>query len=165
MLLNTVLPTQFCSQSTSKGTFINMDCHVMRKCGMCGCSARDVVPTGASRPIQPITRLQPLTARRQKRSRCVNITSQAGRPAIIVQAVSVGNRYTYASLHLGCCCALGGLLLSTLSFARRKVFDSTEAQADMRFAELLDGKNKILVISAVAPGSTGEKVCNQARLS
>lgn len=52
----------------------------------------------------------------------------------------------------------------TLSFARSKVFDSQEAQADMRFAELLDGENKILVISAVAPGSTGEKVCSKAQL-
>ena len=31
----------------------------------------------------------------------------------------------------------------------------------MRFVELLDGENKILVISAVAPGSTGEKVVSK----
>ena len=38
------------------------------------------------------------------------------------------------------------------------VLDTDEAQADLRFAELLDGQNKILVVSAVAPGSSAEKV-------
>jgi len=40
-----------------------------------------------------------------------------------------------------------------------KVFGTEEAQADLRFAELLDGTNKILVVCAVAPGSKAEKVC------
>ena len=31
----------------------------------------------------------------------------------------------------------------------------------MRFAELLDGQNKIIVVSAVAPGSSAEKVSNK----
>ncbi len=34
----------------------------------------------------------------------------------------------------------------------------------MRFAELLDGTNKILVVCAVAPGSKAEKVCRKVGL-
>ena len=43
-----------------------------------------------------------------------------------------------------------------------KVFDTDEAQAALRFVELLDGQNKILVVTAVAPGSKAEKVCVEA---
>ena len=102
--------------------------------------------------------------RHQRRSRCATVQAQAARPVAVVQAVGVGNRYTYALLLSECFCALCAPFSPTLSFARSKVFDSEEAQADMRFAELLDGENKILVISAVAPGSTGEKVCSKAQL-
>ena len=45
------------------------------------------------------------------------------------------------------------------------VLDTDEAQADLRFAELLDGQNKILVVSAVAPGSSAEKVKNMSKRS
>lgn len=50
----------------------------------------------------------------------------------------------------------------TQSACCSKVFDTDEAQADLRFVELLDGENKILVVTAVAPGSKAEKVCVKA---
>ena len=61
---------------------------------------------------------------------------------------------------------LHGYVTAPLSLsACSKIFKSDEAQADLRFVELLDGENKILVISAVAPGSTAEKVPRPAMLT
>lgn len=71
-------------------------------------------------------------ARQQKRATRFPVTIQAARQVVSVQAAKVGNSYS-------------------------KVFDSSEAQADLRFVELLDGQNKILVVTAVAPGSSAEK--------
>ncbi|KAL3151805.1 hypothetical protein ABBQ38_012773 [Trebouxia sp. C0009 RCD-2024] len=106
MVLNTVVPTRLCGQSSPTGPCL--------------------------RPTQSIRRVAAFTTRSPRRSRDGVVKAQAARPVTVVHAVSVGNRYT-------------------------KVFDSEEAQADMRFVELQEGEKKILVISAVAPGSTGEK--------
>ena len=112
------------------------------------------------RSAQPARCLQPL-ARQQKRATRFPVTIQAARQVVSVQAAKVGNSYRYvcltkvftwlccrrSSCHCDCPCS--------------KVFDSSEAQADLRFVELLDGQNKILVVTAVAPGSSAEKVSLQ----
>lgn len=127
------------------------------------CSLQHLLLAGPClRPIQSNRSAAAFTTRSPRHSRGVTIKAQAARPVTVVHAVSVGNRYTCVVFQLDCCHLPAYALLFQSPYnpssARRKVFDSEEAQADMRFVELQDGEKKILVISAVAPGSTGEKV-------
>lgn len=159
MVLNTVVPTRLCGQSSPTGapysTLRPVSDLPIR------CSVQHLLRAGPClRPTQSIRRVAAFTTRSPRRSRDGVVKAQAARPVTVVHAVSVGNRYTYVVFQLDCCFAGVCPALysaSNSSCARRKVFDSEEAQADMRFVELQEGEKKILVISAVAPGSTGEK--------
>ncbi|DBA94322.1 hypothetical protein WJX77_010587 [Trebouxia sp. C0004] len=97
-----------------------------------GLSRRTLEPRNPFRAAQPGRCLRPGIARQNKRAARPAIVAQGARHAACVRAAKVGNSYS-------------------------KVFGTEEAQADLRFAELLDGTNKILVVCAVAPGSKAEK--------
>ncbi|KAL0047903.1 hypothetical protein WJX82_002906 [Trebouxia sp. C0006] len=97
-----------------------------------GLSRRALEPRNPLCATQAIRCLRPSVPRQNKRAARLAIVAQGARHAARVQAAKVGNSYS-------------------------KVFGTEEAQADLRFAELLDGTNKILVVCAVAPGSKAEK--------
>lgn len=99
------------------------------------------VPTGLCRQTnalgtrfqsaQPARHLQVAARPQRRRTTHLAISAHAARSAS-VQAVSVGNSFN-------------------------KMLLREAAATELRFVELLDGRNKILVVSAVAAGSNAEK--------